>query len=110
MASARRYRPSCVRTVGVMTDIHIPPEAVEAAARAKYEADCAVASKVFDFPAWDDVPDQIKEWNYEDQRLCITAALKAWPGMVNYRGGWAPVVHNHRKPHLILPLTEPNNV
>ena len=93
-----------------MTDIHIPPEAVEAAARAKYEADCAVASKVFDFPAWDDVPDQIKEWNYEDQRLCITAALKAWPGMVNYRGGWEPVVHNNRKPHLILPLTEPNNV
>lgn len=36
----------------------------------------------------------------------IAAAINAWPGMVHYRGGWEPVIHNNRQPHIILPLPQ----
>lgn len=60
------------------------------------------------------IPDEVVEAAYqrlytmrpEDIRASIAAALAAWPGLVEYRGGWEPVVHNNRKPHLILPLPQ----
>ena len=68
----------------------IPDEVVEAASR-EYEL------YIYDAVSADGI------------RLAIAAALNAWPGNIHYRGGWEPVIHNNRKPHLILPLTENGN-
>ena len=47
-----------------------------------------------------------KAFTVTDLAPAIAAALNAWEGMAHYRGGWEPVIHNNRKPHLILPLPQ----
>jgi hypothetical protein len=73
-------------------NIELPPAALEAGARqiCGYERD------------------QDVDWReyIGHARAAFLAMLQAWPGMAHYRGGWEPVVHNNRKPHIILPLTE----
>ena len=69
-----------------MTTITIPPEALAGAERAYGGCNCPACKKAV--------------------RRVAEALLKAWPGVVHYRGGWEPVIHNNRNPHLILPLTE----
>lgn len=76
-----------------MADITIPPAALEAGAKElAMQCRCAMAC----------------DWrnHLDDARACCLAMLEAWEGMAHYRGGWEPVIHNNRKPHLILPLTE----
>ena len=94
-----------------MTDITIPPAALEVGARAAYETYWrlqaeAVGMNPADLEPWDyhDAPTQ-EEWRTL-ARATFLAMVEAWPGMAHYRGGWGPVIHNNRKPHLILPLTE----
>lgn len=80
----------------------VPDIAVEAAAMARYADQCAFASQFQDWPAWDDLAEQIKAIYRSEFRLQIAAALNAWPGMHPYHfpdnGGWFPAI--------ILPLTE----
>ena len=62
------------------TDITIPPEAVEAAARAAYE----IAHKIdcnSDPDQWVDAVNEYREHWRQQVRAAIVAALSAWPGM-----------------------------
>jgi hypothetical protein len=82
-----------------MTDIHIPPEAVEAAARAAYYAFTEI--NIGDGEdRWERLLPRFRAEYREQARAAIRAALGAWPGMypVSY-GGDEP-------PFLVLPLTE----
>lgn len=74
-----------------MAEITIPPAALEAAAR-------AIAQTTEPKDKW--------RYHIPEARATALALLEAWPGMVHYRGGWEPVVHNNRKPHFILPLPQ----
>lgn len=57
-----------------MTDITIPDEVVEAAARAFIE-------RRVDAAVWPHFSDERKRGYQEEMRAAIIAALKAWPGM-----------------------------
>jgi len=74
-----------------MTDVPMPVSALEAGAQV-----------LADINGWRDEQGLIACMPVA--RLCFLAILEAWPGMAHYRGGWEPVIHNNRKPHLILPL------
>ena len=70
-----------------MTDITIPPEAVEAAAMADYEmtrdealADHGIMASVTYCP-WEEVSADGQEYYKQHARASIAAALNAWPGM-----------------------------
>ena len=89
-----------------MTDIHIPPEAVEAAARACYEywrdKDTTGA-----LPPWGTerfMP--FRDGWREQASAAILAALRAWPGVYanGLQKGW-----KHYTPALILPLPPQEN-
>lgn len=58
-----------------MSDITIPPEVVEAAARVLH-----ANAEVFHDVLWDDLGDYDREAYREEARAAILAALKAWPG------------------------------
>lgn len=81
----------------------IPDEVMEAAAKALCSEDCG------GLHIWHEISPKSRHRYERQARAAIAAALNAWPGVVNYRGGWEPVVHNNRKPHLILPLTQEEN-
>ena len=55
-----------------MSEITIPPEALEAGARALARYNCE---------QWDNDPDRWRAYFTEEARAAITAALEAWPGM-----------------------------
>lgn len=94
-----------------MTDIHIPPAALEAGARTAYETYWRIQAEAVGMN-----PADLEPWTYHNDaeqeewrthaRAAFLAMIEAWPGMAHYRGGWEPVIHNNRKPHLILPLME----
>jgi hypothetical protein len=58
-----------------MTDITIPPEALEAAARAIW-ASCQSGTL-----AWEDLPSSTRKVIKEEARAACLAMLAAWPGM-----------------------------
>ena len=80
-----------------MNNITIPPEAVEAAARADYEVtrqdgpDC--------LPTWEGNPEHIREHYRRHATAAIRAGLAAWPGM--FRDYW------NGDFSIILPLPPP---
>lgn len=91
-----------------MTGIHIPPEAVEAAARAFYEAIVKHPnSSGAKAPNWYKVSASDKQAMRDVATAAIRAALAAWPGMEHDPG--AIVTDWHRDPaKIILPLTTEN--
>ena len=78
--------------------IHIPPQALEAGARALH------AKGDWSHIPWEELEDCDRDYYKAEARAAFEAMVEAWPGMAHYRGGWEPVIHNNRKPHLILPL------
>ena len=83
-----------------MTDITIPPEALEAAARAIYDIlEGAVANQ--------DYGRQMRQWEQAQElaRAACLAMLKAWPGMMHIIEGEP----GRENAEIILPLTQENN-
>ena len=71
-------------------NITIPPEALEAGARASYEdwvSICVTSGGVpEEYRAWDDLEDgERDEWRDHARAACL-AMLNAWPGMVQDHG------------------------
>lgn len=85
------------------TDIHIPPEAVAAAAR-------ALAIRRLDADVWDTHMDRnMKHFYIEDATAAIRAMLAAWPGM-HTREWPRPWLGGMSGTDIILPLnTEPRD-
>ena len=80
-----------------MTDITIPPEVLEAAARAIYDIlEGAVANQ--------DYGRQMRQWEQAQElaRAACLAMLKAWPGMFTYK------YHDDTTTALIIPLPKEN--
>ena len=59
-----------------MTDIAIPPEALEAVARVLHDH-----AEIFDDLPWEDLSEDDQECYIEEARAALQAGLKAWPGM-----------------------------
>ena len=59
-----------------MTDITIPPEALEAAARVMH-----ANLELFEDLPWEDLSDADQEEYLAQARATIAAAINAWPGM-----------------------------
>jgi hypothetical protein len=90
-----------------MTDITIPPEAVEAAARALciaagYDPDDMQEGPLLDgslvYPLW-------REWE-DDATAALRAGLLAWPGMAHDCRTFINVTNSGTETRIILPLTE----
>ena len=85
-----------------MTDITIPPEALEAAAKVLH-----YHAEIFDDLPWEDLSDTDQEAYIDEARAACLAMLKAWPGMEHDPG--ALVTETYRDPgKIILPLTQEN--
>lgn len=82
-----------------MTDIIIPPEAVEAGARAAYEDNKNRSKSSVAYPDWQNLECSVRETYCSEARAAILAALKAWPGAAERRS-WDGSIGR-----LILPLT-----
>lgn len=63
-----------------MTEIHIPDEVVEAAAKAEYELWRDQNEIRSDTLAWEDIDEDVRQSHRDGVRAAITAALAAWPG------------------------------
>jgi hypothetical protein len=81
-----------------MSDITIPPEALEAAAKILH-----AHAEIFDDVPWEDLSDADQEAYMDEARAACLAMLNAWPGMTwACRGKGTP-------PHLLfLPLPTEN--
>lgn len=65
----------------------IPPEAVEAAAKADYEA-WRDRQYIYDETLpWEDVAEETREAGFASARAALAAALAAWPGVAWQSGG-----------------------
>lgn len=82
-----------------MTDITIPPEAVEAAARVLHSH-----AEIFDDLLWEDISQADQEAYFEEARASIAAALNAWPGM-QHKPYWDFRTHE-KHTELILPVPQ----
>ena len=76
-----------------MTEIHIPPEALEAGAKELCEREEWKIS-------WDDLEDYDREFYLDNARAACLAMLSAWPGMLHMEA------HRVNNPVLILPLPQ----
>lgn len=88
-----------------MADITIPPEALEAGARALYSVRCkitAVASgaRLSDFEPWEGVATNDQDDYRYEARAAIRAAIKAWPRA--QAGTFSD--NRHSFPAIFLPL------
>ena len=84
-----------------MTDIPIPPQAVEAAARAIYYAFTEI--NIGDGKdRWERLLPRFRAEYREQATAALRAGLAAWPGMAVNDG--CPVWHAY--PHLTLPLPQ----
>ena len=84
--------------MGAAMNIHIPPAALEAGARAladAYYRNCSDGRLTLS-----DTDDTPEDW-YAEARAAFVAMVEAWPGMATYSAGI-----NGPYPYLILPLTE----
>lgn len=93
-----------------MTDITIPPAALEAGARAAYEERCRRISHGR-FPPWEQLDRAWKDDHRAEARAACLAMLEAWPGRKDeWRDGFRfdPLPHGTalRYATIILPLTE----
>jgi hypothetical protein len=85
-----------------MTDIHIPPEAVEAAARAAYYAFTEI--NIGDGEdRWERLLPRFRAEYREQARAALLAGLRAWPGMWNEQENGSKVLFDGT-PNLILPM------
>ena len=108
-----------------MTDITIPPAALEAAAKARYEkwAEQTRADEKFDgyfdgyaiellcLP-WSDINEDYRAKLMEQERAACLAMIKAWPGMKHELDwdAWLGERHTPNRIAIILPLPqEPTN-
>ena len=64
-----------------MADITIPPEAVEAAAKALYEAWCKVHGVEGTSMPWEDIDDEERDACFAEATAALRAGIAAWPGM-----------------------------
>lgn len=60
----------------------IPPEVMEAAARAVYETWCAVNGVTETSLPWSEIDDEEREACFAEARAAIAAALAAWPDSI----------------------------
>jgi hypothetical protein len=90
-----------------MTDITIPPEALDAAAKAAY-LDHVVRSSGGYWPDWDQLDHSVRDGYRSEARAACLAMLKNWPGMVEKRANENLLLAN-LNPAIILPLTETPN-
>ena len=87
-----------------MTDITIPPAALEAAAEDLFHMQYGDSKG-----SWSDAPEWLKVTIRSEARAALLAGLKAWPGMGPIRtdqpiGDWCD-----KLPAIILPLSENTN-
>ena len=87
-----------------MTNITIPPEALEAAAKELYEVDTYTDDDDDDIP-WEELHMIDKEEYLDYARSACLAMLKAWPGMQHCRWNELNAAFSS---HLILPLPKEN--
>lgn len=88
-----------------MTDIHIPPEVVEAAARAAHDLwrkQASIGDDIAEYEQWDDVSRFYKDELRAQATAAIRAALENWPGMRVVLNGLHP-------PRVTLPLPQENS-
>ena len=78
----------------------IPPEAVEAAAKAIYHAWCAFHGVTKTSMPWEDIDDEERQACIAEARASIVAAINAWPGM---EGAW---YEGNTATAIILPLPQ----
>lgn len=67
-----------------MTDIPIPREVVEAAAKAAHDLwrkQASVGDDICEYPQWEDVSRFYKDDLLDQAEAALRAGLKAWPGM-----------------------------
>ena len=76
-----------------MTDITIPPEALEAAAKVLH-----AHAEIFDDVPWDDLSANDQEAYMDEARAACLAMLNAWPGILPKLDGR----------YLIIPLPQEN--
>ena len=96
-------------------NITIPPEALEAGARASYEdwvSICVTSGGVpEEYRAWDDLEDgERDEWRDHARAACL-AMLRAWPGMkTEHLSSWVmegdDLPYVEETPAIILPLPQ----
>jgi hypothetical protein len=79
---------------------HIPPEAVEAAAKREHEMD--FISSGDDPPPWENLTPRIREWRMKRTRAALAAGLAAWPRALTE---WTTRGRGKSK-ELILPLPQ----
>lgn len=88
-----------------MTDITIPPDALEAAARGVYEAWCKFHGVEETSLPWEDIDDEERQACFAEALAACLAMLRAWPGMfINKGNGGLPV-----RVHLPLPKENSND-
>ena len=91
-----------------MTDIIIPPEAVEAAAKALYEAWCKVHGVEGSSMQWEDIDDEERSACFAEATAALRAGIVAWPGMSQHDARRWSVMPD--VPLIVLPLpTEKTN-
>lgn len=95
-----------------MSDITIPPEALEAAARAVHDIDRKIAGED-QWPAWEDISPTDKQRRLHRVRAALLAGLKAWPGMKKHKvqvpDDSDEVRYTLKTVGIVLPLTENTN-
>ena len=91
-----------------MSDITIPPEALEAAAialHARWVIMCVQdGGDPLDYERWEGLDEDEKQgWRAEARAACL-AMLRSWPGM-DHISGWQ-TIGGWRNARIILPLTQ----
>ena len=90
-----------------MTDITIPPEALEAAARAVHDIDRKIVGSVGeDWPTWEELSPADRQRRLHRARAACLAMLKNWPGMSDIPSCEADGTRYPRVIH--LPITQEN--
>lgn len=83
-----------------MADIKLPPEVVEAAAMAVYEAWCKFHGVNATSMPWIDIDDEERQACFAEATVALIAGLEAWPG------GWIDTLEEAAgvRRTIILPL------
>lgn len=82
----------------------IPPEVVEAAARADYENWRDLNAVRGDTLEWEDIEEEVKEEHRAGVRASFAAAINAWPG-IQHKPYW-DFRTNEKHTELILPVPQ----
>lgn len=88
-----------------MTDINIPPEALEAMAREDYAVRAALASALtYTLPPWEEFDAARRAVALGHAERILRVGLKAWPGSYSLAQNDSAVIRDVAA--IILPLTE----